>query len=73
MSIRVPAFYKGFGRKVYPGFMQLIAFISMNRRTPRRRRSKIWPSSSRRGAITLKYATLKTFYDEYFAVMDLPS
>ncbi len=65
----VPAFYKGFGRRVYPGFMQLIAFLSMNRE--RHEKSfKDMAGALAAGEVT-KYATFKSFYDEYFAVMDL--
>ena len=68
---QVPAFYKGAGRRVYPGFMQLIAFVSMNRE----RHEKAFTEMAEALATgdTAKYATIKTFYDEYFAVMDLPA
>ena len=65
----VPAGYKGAGRRVYPGFMQLSAFLAMN---PERHK-KAWADM----AVALvegdlaRYATAKTFYDEYLAVMDL--
>ncbi len=66
---RVPAFYKGAGRKVYPGFMQLTAFIGMNRE----RHLKAFDDMAAALAAgdEVKYATIKSFYDEYFAVMDL--
>ena len=65
----VPACYAGAGRRVYPGFMQLAAFIAMN---PERHK-KTWADM----AVSLAagdrqaYEKSKTFYDEYFAVMDL--
>ena len=65
----VPSGYKGAGRRVYPGFMQLAAFIAMN---PERHK-KAWADM----AVALSngdvkaYAATKDFYDEYFAVMDL--
>ena len=65
----VPAFYKGAGRRVYPGFMQLIAFISMNKE--RHEKSFKDMASALAAGDQAKYATFKTFYDEYFAVMDL--
>ena len=66
---KVPAFYKGSGRRVYPGFMQLIAFVSMNRE----RHGKSFKDMAEALAAgdLAKYETFKTFYDEYFAVMDL--
>ncbi len=65
----VPAGYKGAGRRVYPGFMQLAAFVAMN---PERHK-KAWADM----AVALvdgdhaAYAKSRDFYDEYFAVMDL--
>ena len=66
---KVPAFYKGAGRRVYPGFMQLIAFVSMNRQ--RHEKSFKDMADALATGDLAKYATYKTFYDEYFAVMDL--
>ena len=65
----VPAPHKGAGRLVYPGFLQLAAFMSMNapRHTKTHRdlyRALVSRDKERSGAI-------KTFYDEYFAVLDL--
>ena len=67
----VPWRYKGAGRHVYPGFMQLAAFVSMN-------------LDKHIGAHVRQFRSLATedyeaanmhrdFYDEYFAVMDLPA
>ena len=67
----VPACYKGAGRRVYPGFMQLTAFISMNLQ---RHKSAFEDMAKALAAgDDAKYVTLKTFYDEYLAVMDLPA
>ena len=65
----VPAGFKGAGRRVYPGFLQLTAFLAMN---PERHK-KAWADM---GAALVAgdaagYAFGKTFYDEYLAVMDL--
>ncbi len=67
----VPMPHAGAGRRVYPGFIQLSAFMSMNRerhiqsfRTLRELR--IAGESQRADAI-------RDFYREYFAVMDLPA
>jgi poly(3-hydroxybutyrate) depolymerase len=65
----VPACYKGAGRRVYPGFMQLTAFISMN--AERHKTAFADMAKALADGDTLKYTTMKTFYDEYFAVMDL--
>lgn len=65
----VPLGFKGAGRRVYPGFMQLAAFIAMNPK----RHEKAWADM----AVALAdgdmktYQPAKTFYDEYLAVMDL--
>ncbi len=66
---RVPAFYKGAGRDVYPGFMQLIAFIGMNRARHEKAFADMADASARGDAAA--YETIRAFYDEYFAVMDL--
>ena len=62
---------KGAFRQVYPGFVQLTAFVSMNLERHIKRTSIspiIWPRARRR-----RPNSIKTFYDEYFAVMDLPA
>ena len=67
----VPWRYKGAGRRVYPGFLQLTAFVSMN-------------LDKHIGAHVRQFRSLATedneaanahraFYDEYLAVMDLPA
>jgi poly(3-hydroxybutyrate) depolymerase len=67
----VPWRYKGAGRRVYPGFVQLSAFVSMN-------------LDKHIGAHLRQFRSLATgdkpaaethraFYDEYLAVMDLPA
>ena len=67
----VPACYKGAGRRVYPGFMQLMAFVSMNAQRHKTAFDDMAKALAERDDI--KYSTMKTFYDEYFAVMDLPA
>ena len=66
----VPLGHKGAGRRVYPGFVQLTAFVSMNikRHYPAARRalSLTWPMGSDAEA-----KVISDFYDEYFAVLDL--
>jgi poly(3-hydroxybutyrate) depolymerase len=65
----VPARYGGGGRRVYPGFLQLIAFMAMNMDRHRNAHKKLFDHLAK-GEI--KEATkIKDFYDEYFAVLDL--
>jgi poly(3-hydroxybutyrate) depolymerase len=65
----VPFPLRGWGRRVYPGFMQLTAFVSMN---PQRHLDahqdlyRMLASGDEAGA-----RKIKDFYDEYFAVLDL--
>ena len=67
----VPYRYAGAGRKVYPGFVQLTAFMSMNleRHVSAHRAMH---KHLRQGEHEKAKAT-KDFYDEYFAVLDLPA
>lgn len=67
----VPAWYKGRGRRVYPGFMQLTAFMSMNAARHRAAFDEMAKALAHDDHV--KYGTMKAFYDEYFAVMDLPA
>src|SRR5215469_1529688 len=66
---RVPARYQGTGRRVYPGFVQLMAFMSMNIGRHRKAHLDLYQHLAR-GEID-KADAIKTFYDEYFAVLDL--
>ena len=67
----VPARYPGAGRRVYPGFVQLSAFISMNKERHL--------SAFRDYYVNLvaqdheKTEATRTFYEEYMAVADLPA
>ncbi len=65
----VPVQCKGAFRKVYPGFVQLTAFVSMN--LERHIKSHVDLADHLAKGEKEKAATIKTFYDEYFAVMDL--
>jgi polyhydroxyalkanoate depolymerase len=64
----VPARFPGAGRRVYPGFVQLAAFMSMN--IGRHRKAHLELYEALANADSTKAAT-KAFYDEYFAVLDL--
>ena len=65
----VPWSHRGYGRKVYPGFLQLAGFISMNLD---RHRTAHWDMFNHLvqgdGDSAAKH---REFYDEYLAVMDL--
>jgi poly(3-hydroxybutyrate) depolymerase len=67
----VPARYKGAGRRVYPGFLQLTAFMSMNldRHTAQHRSLYQYLADRNTGDA----AKIQDFYEEYFAVLDLPA
>ncbi|KIZ37109.1 poly(3-hydroxybutyrate) depolymerase [Rhodopseudomonas palustris] len=67
----VPVQCKGALRKVYPGFIQLTAFVSMN--LERHIKSHVDLMDHLAKGETDKADIIKTFYDEYFAVMDLPA
>jgi polyhydroxyalkanoate depolymerase len=66
---RVPMRYRGGGRRVYPGFVQLAAFMSMNIDRHRKAHLELYENLAR-GEIE-KAKVTKDFYDEYFAVLDL--
>jgi poly(3-hydroxybutyrate) depolymerase len=67
----VPFQCKGAFRKVYPGFVQLTAFVSMNLERHIKQHMDLHNHLVK--GETEKAATIKSFYDEYFAVMDLPA
>lgn len=67
----VPFQCKGAFRQVYPGFVQLTAFVSMN--LERHIKQHIDLADHLAKGETEKAEIIKTFYDEYFAVMDLPA
>jgi polyhydroxyalkanoate depolymerase len=71
LTSKVPLCYKGARRRVYPGFMQLTAFVSMN--LERHLRSFKDMAKALAEEDQSKYQVLQTFYEEYFAVMDLPA
>jgi polyhydroxyalkanoate depolymerase len=66
---RVPWRYGGGGRKVYPGFVQLAAFMSMN--IDRHRKAHIELYQHLANGEPEKAKPTIDFYDEYFAVLDL--
>lgn len=66
---RVPRRHKGGGRKVYPGFVQLGAFVSMNLNRHYNAHQELYEHLAN-GDHEAAHK-IKTFYDEYFAVLDL--
>jgi polyhydroxyalkanoate depolymerase len=65
----VPARYAGAGRRVYPGFVQLTAFMLMN--VDRHVGSHIDMFGHLAAGRTEEAESSKAFYDEYFSVLDL--
>lgn len=68
---RVPFRFPGFGRKVYPGFVQLLAFMSMNVDRHTEAHQKLYDHLA--NGRTEEANAISAFYDEYFAVLDLPA
>jgi poly(3-hydroxybutyrate) depolymerase len=67
----VPWRFRGGGRRVYPGFMQLTAFVSMNLERHIGAHIKQFRSIATEDSGAAD--THRNFYDEYLAVMDLPA
>ena len=67
----VPLRYAGAMRRVYPGFVQLAAFMSMN--LDRHVKAQIDLFCHVANGEEEKAAAIRAFYDEYCAVMDLPA
>ncbi len=69
LTASVPLRYPGAFRRVYPGFVQLAAFMSMNIDRHVKAHHELYQNLAS-GEIE-KAAVTKAFYDEYFAVLDL--
>jgi poly(3-hydroxybutyrate) depolymerase len=65
----VPENYPGYRRRVYPGFLQLTAFINMN--LNKHVNSHVELFNDLLNNNTEKAQKQKKFYNEYFSVMDL--
>jgi len=65
----VPWRYKGAGRKVYPGFIQLTAFMSMNMGRHASQFRKLYQHLA--DLEMEEAAKIEDFYDEYLAVLDM--
>ncbi|MBO9645697.1 MAG: polyhydroxyalkanoate depolymerase [Pseudacidovorax sp.] len=66
----VPLPHAGFLRRVYPGFVQLSAFMSMNLERHKEQFRRLYAHVVE-GEMD-KAQAIRTFYEEYFAVNDLP-
>lgn len=67
----VPYGYPGFGRKVYPGYMQLGGFLSMNLESHSKKLVSFFQNlffGEEEDA-----ERFRAFYDEYMAVLDMPA
>jgi len=69
LTASVPLRYPGAFRRVYPGFVQLVAFMSMNIERHVKAHKELYDNLAN-GELE-KAAITKAFYDEYFAVLDL--
>ena len=67
----VPLRYRGAMRRVYPGFLQISAFMSMNKERHSDAFRKMYRHYSDGEA--QRANEIKIFYDEYLAMMDLPA
>jgi poly(3-hydroxybutyrate) depolymerase len=65
----VPWRYGGASRQVYPGFVQLFAFMSMNIERHMKAHRELYDNLAK--GEHAKAQVTKEFYDEYFAVLDL--
>ena len=69
LTALVPMRYAGAFRRVYPGFVQLAAFMSMNIERHLKAHQELYENL--KNGEREKAAITKAFYDEYFAVLDL--
>lgn len=67
----VPWRHRGAWRRVYPGFVQIAAFMNMNLERHVRSFHELYQNLLR-GDLDKAHAT-RSFYEEYFAVADLPA
>ncbi|MES2173325.1 MAG: polyhydroxyalkanoate depolymerase [Pseudomonadota bacterium] len=65
----VPFRYAGRGREVYPGFLQLSAFMAMNMERHNSQHRELYQLLA--DGKTVEAEKIKNFYEEYFAVLDL--
>ena len=65
----VPLRYAGGGREVYPGFIQLAAFMAMNMERHGAQHRELYQLLA--DGKTVEADKIKNFYEEYFAVLDM--
>lgn len=68
---QVPEGYPGYRRRVYPGFIQLASFISMNFESHLMSHVDLFHDLMNDNGESIKKH--KKFYDEYLSVMDMPA
>ena len=66
---QVPSRFGGASRRVYPGFLQLTAFLGMNLKRHQDAHRKMYAHLAANEVAEAE--KIKTFYDEYFAVLDM--
>ena len=71
LTMRVPQWYRGAGRSVYPGFLQIGAFMSMHPQRHAEAHWKIYEDLVRGDGESAQKR--RAFYDEYLSVMDIPA
>ena len=69
LTVTVPAYYAGAGRKVYPGFVQLSSFLAMNPIRHFDAHVKMYNELVSGEAASAR--SRRAFYDEYFSIMDI--
>lgn len=69
LTMRVPQWYRGAGRAVYPGFLQIGAFMSMHPERHVDAHWKIFEDLVRGDGESAQKR--RAFYDEYLSVMDI--
>jgi poly(3-hydroxybutyrate) depolymerase len=69
--MRVPSWYRGAGRAVYPGFLQIGAFMSMNLERHISAHWEIFQHLVQGDGESAEKR--RAFYDEYLSVMDIPA
>lgn len=65
----VPAGYRGEGRRVYPGFLQLFSFVSMNPKSHLEAYARNWYNVWKENEDSV--TKHEEFYDEYNSVLDM--
>ncbi|HRI72735.1 MAG TPA: polyhydroxyalkanoate depolymerase, partial [Polyangium sp.] len=71
MIHQVPGPYKGKGRRVYPGFFQLAAFVMMNPKNHFKAYWNYWIDAHKGESGANSRASHERFYDEYNSVLDM--